>query len=126
MAMGQATTLSLGILTSDCDRFVHMDSEEAAKSAVQELNGHTIKGRNMKVEFSSSTGSGRKNTQKLFVGNIADGTTDQVRRRKSVIFSLSFPQELRSLFEPYGTVTECDVMADKNFGFVHIDASIGE
>ena len=91
MATGQATTLSSGILTSDCDRFVHMDSEEAAKSAVQELNGHTIKGRNMKVEFSSSTGSGRKNTQKLFVGNIADGTTDQVRQMESVIFSVSFP-----------------------------------
>ena len=59
-------------------RFVHMDSEQAAKSAVQELNGFDLKGRSMKVEFSNSKGSGRKNTQKLFIGNIADGTSDQV------------------------------------------------
>ena len=55
-----------------------MDSEQAAKSAVQELNGYDLKGRSMKVEFSNSKGSGRKNTQKLFIGNIADGTSDQV------------------------------------------------
>jgi len=91
--------------------FVHMDSEQAAKTAVAELNGHDIKGRSMKVEFSNSKGSGRKNTQKFFIGNIADGTSDQ---------------ELRALFEPYGTVTECDVMTNKNFGFVHIDASMGK
>jgi len=90
--------------------FVHMDSEQAAKNAVRELNGQDVKGRNMKVEFSNSKGSGRKNTQKVFVGNIADGTSDQ---------------ELRGLFEPHGTVTECDVISDKNFGFVHIDSSIG-
>ena len=35
-------------------------------------------------------------------------------------------QELRGLFEPYGTVMECDVINDKNFGFVHIDARIGK
>ena len=29
------------------------------------------------------------------------------------------------MFEPHGTVVECDVMTNKNFGFVHIDASIG-
>ena len=56
-----------------------MDSEQAAKNAVRELNGQDVKGRNMKVEFSNSKGSGRKNTQKVFVGNIADGTSDQVR-----------------------------------------------
>ena len=55
-----------------------MDSEQAAKCAVQELNGFDLKGRSMKVEFSNSKGSGRKNTQKLFIGNIADGTSDQV------------------------------------------------
>ena len=59
--------------------FVHMDSEQAAKTAVAELNGRDVKGRNMKVEFSNSKGSGRKNTQKLFIGNIADGTSDQVQ-----------------------------------------------
>ena len=40
----------------------------------------------MQVELSDNKGQGRKNSQKLFVGNIADGTTDT---------------ELRALFERY-------------------------
>merc|ERR1719412_2057440 len=63
----------------------------------------------MKVEKSESKGP-KKPTQKLFIGNVADGTTDQ---------------QLRELFEPYGEVVEADVMTNKNFGFVHIDSSIG-
>ena len=31
----------------------------------------------------------------------------------------------RALFERYGRVVEADVMTDKNFGFVHVDASMG-
>ena len=34
-------------------------------------------------------------------------------------------QELRNLFEPFGTVVEADAISGKNYGFVHIDASIG-
>jgi len=86
--------------------FIHMDSEMAAKSAVKELNGTEIKGKPMKVEFSNNSGMSRKNTTKIFVGNIKDGTNDQ---------------DLRGIFETYGDVTECDIMKEKNFGFVHID-----
>ena len=34
--------------------------------------------------------------------------------------------EFRALFERYGRVVEADVMTDKNFGFVHVDAGMGE
>ena len=86
-----------------------MDSEMAAKAAIKALNGYDVKGRKMKVEI--STGLGRedrrsKTTQKLFIGNVADGTTDQ---------------ELRDLFEPHCPVVEADVIDGKNFGFVHMD-----
>ena len=81
----------------------------AAKAAIKALNGYDVKGRKMKVEI--STGLGRedrrsKTTQKLFIGNVADGTTDQ---------------ELRDLFEPHCPVVEADVIDGKNFGFVHVD-----
>ena len=33
-----------------------------------------------KVELSDNKGQSRRNTQKLFVGNIADGTTDEELR----------------------------------------------
>jgi len=90
--------------------FVHMDSDAAATAAIQELNGQDMKGRNMKVELSENKSGKQKNTQKLFVGNIADGTTSQ---------------ELRSLFEAYGEVVEADVISDKNYGFVHVNAGMG-
>ena len=32
----------------------------------------------------------------------------------------------RALFERYGRVVEADVMTDKNFGFVHVDAGMGK
>ena len=38
---------------------------------------------------------------------------------------ISFTQELRELFEPYGTIVEADAISGKNYGFIHIDASIG-
>ena len=34
----------------------------------------------IKVELSDNKGQSRRNTQKLFVGNIADGTTDEELR----------------------------------------------
>ena len=82
-------------------RFVHMDSESASQEAIRNLNGkHDFHGRKMKVriycwltlelkviqihalkvELSDNKGQSRRNTQKLFVGNIADGTTDEELR----------------------------------------------
>ena len=89
-----------------------MDSEQDATEAIKALNGRDVKGRRMKVEM--STGVGRddrrsQTTQKLFVGNVADGTTDQ---------------QLRDLFEAHITVVEADVIDNKNFGFVHVDLGV--
>merc|ERR1712223_726520 len=89
------------------NRFVHMDEESAATEAVNNLNGHSVKGRPIKVEKSESKGP-RKPSQKLFIGNIAEGTTNE---------------ELKSCFERFAGVLEADVI--KNFGFVHIDANAG-
>ena len=65
-----------------------MDSEAAAASAIQELNGHELQGRKMKVELSESKGGKQKNTQKLFVGNVADGTTSQVGKYEELFLLL--------------------------------------
>ena len=50
----------------------------------------------------------RKPSQKLFIGNIAEGTTNE---------------ELKAVFESFAGVLEADVI--KNYGFVHIDANAG-
>ena len=41
-------------------------------------------------------------------------------------FKLNANQELRALFEAYGEVMEADVISEKNYGFVHVDAGMGE
>merc|ERR1711976_831879 len=87
--------------------FVHMDDESAASEAVRNLNGHSVKGRPLKAEKSESKGP-RKPSQKLFIGNISEGTTNQ---------------ELKGVFEQFAEVLEADVI--KNYGFVHIDANAG-
>jgi len=87
--------------------FVHMEEESAATEAVTNLNGHSVKGRPIKVEKSESKGP-RKPSQKLFIGNIAEGTTNE---------------ELKAVFESFAGVLEADVI--KNYGFVHIDANAG-
>ena len=84
-----------------------MESERSAMSALDSLNGTVVKGRNIKVEKSESRGPKRP-SQKLFIGNLAEGTT---------------PDQLRQLFEEFTPVLEADVI--KNYGFVHIDADSG-
>ena len=85
-----------------------MEDESAATAAVKALNGHSIKGRAIKVEKSESKGP-RKPSQKLFIGNIAEGTTND---------------ELKAVCEQFADVLEADVI--KNYGFVHIDANAGK
>jgi len=87
--------------------FVHMEDDSSASEAVQNLNGHSVKGRPIKVEKSESKGP-RKPSQKLFIGNVAEGTTNE---------------ELKGVFEQFAEVLEADVI--KNYGFVHIDANAG-
>uniref|UniRef100_A0AAY4A4X9 RNA-binding protein 14 n=1 Tax=Denticeps clupeoides TaxID=299321 RepID=A0AAY4A4X9_9TELE len=45
---------------------------------------------------------------KIFVGNVTSSTTEE---------------ELRKLFETYGTVSDCDIL--QNYGFVHMDEEEG-
>jgi len=89
--------------------FVHVEDDEMADKCIAELNGHMVKGRPLRVEKSESKGP-KKPTQKVFIGNIADGTTSE---------------ELKALFEPHVDVLEADAVSGKNFGFVHIDSTIG-
>ena len=52
----------------------------------------------------------------------------RLNHNESLILSVSkyfTPIEFRALFERYGRVVEADVMTDKNFGFVHVDAGMG-
>ena len=84
-----------------------MEDEPSARAAVQNLNGTLIKGRSIKVEKSESKGP-KKPSQKLFVGNIAEGTSNE---------------QLKALFEEFTPVLEADII--KNYGFVHIDAEAG-
>ena len=80
----------------------------ASAAAIRDLNGHEVGGRKMKVELSTGVGKEerRSKTTKLFVGNVAQGTSQE---------------ELRALFEPHCPVIEADVIEGKNFGFVHVD-----
>ena len=55
-----------------------MDDESSAEDAVRNLNGSSVKGRPIKVEKSESKGP-RKPSQKLFVGNLAEGIKILIR-----------------------------------------------
>lgn len=84
--------------------FVHMEKEEDRKTAIEALNGHILHGKEMVVEASTGNRKGGNQKTKIFVGNLHKDTKIQ---------------ELRSLFETYGTVVEADILT--NFAFVHMD-----
>ncbi|XP_014259770.1 RNA-binding protein lark-like isoform X2 [Cimex lectularius] len=86
--------------------FVHMESEESGRDAIQNLNGYIIHGQPMKVEAATSRKGPNTPTTKIFVGNLADGVK---------------AGQVRSLFSKFGTVVECDIV--RNYGFVHIDSN---
>ncbi|KAM9718200.1 RNA-binding protein 4.3 isoform 1-T5 [Menidia menidia] len=79
--------------------FVHMDDRKAATKAIKSLHLHKLHGTQINVEASHGKNQG---SVKLHVANVEKGCDD----------------ELRALFEEYGTVTECAVV--KNFAFVHM------
>ena len=71
----------------------------------------TLVGRPIKIEISESKGK-RKPSIKIFIGNVADGTTDD---------------DIRQLFADQDIeVLEADVINGKNYAFVHVDASSGK
>ncbi|XP_036002097.1 RNA-binding protein 4B [Fundulus heteroclitus] len=79
--------------------FVHMEDRKAATKAIKTLHLHKMHGTPINVEASHGKNQG---PVKLHVANVEKGSDD----------------ELRALFEEYGTVTECAIV--KNFAFVHM------
>lgn len=79
--------------------FVHMEDRKSATKAIRELHLHKLDGRPINVEPSRGKNQG---PVKLHIANVEKGYDD----------------ELRALFEEYGTVTECAIV--KNFAFVHM------
>ncbi|XP_042214263.1 RNA-binding protein lark-like isoform X2 [Homarus americanus] len=103
--------------------FVHMETEEECRSAIDALDGYMLHGKVMDVKASTTERKGHGDQQstsssavsgsvtstkgdsfKIFVGNLSDHTTSL---------------DLREVFEVYGTVVEADVV--KNYGFVHME-----
>ncbi|XP_028330912.1 RNA-binding protein 4B-like [Gouania willdenowi] len=82
--------------------FVHMDDRKAATKAIRTLHLHKLHGTPINVEASHGK---NHSAIKLHIANVEKGADD----------------ELRALFEEYGTVTECAVV--KNFAFVHMSNS---
>lgn len=84
--------------------FVHFQSEDDAREATRELNGYVVNGNAIKVENAKSRRAANSNTTKIFVGNLTEKTR---------------VNEVRQLFEKFGSVLECDVI--RNYGFVHLE-----
>ncbi|XP_038851936.1 RNA-binding protein 4B-like [Salvelinus namaycush] len=82
--------------------FVHMDDRKSATKAIRSLHLFKLHGRPINVEPSRGKNQG---PVKLHVANVEKGNGD----------------ELRTLFEEYGTVTECAII--KNFAFIHMSNS---
>lgn len=80
--------------------FVHMEDRKMANKAISDLHLHKLNGRPINVEPSRGKNQG---PVKLHIANVEQG----------------FDDELRALFEEYGTVRECAIV--KNFAFVHMD-----
>uniref|UniRef100_A0A8C8DXW8 RNA binding motif protein 4.3 n=1 Tax=Oryzias sinensis TaxID=183150 RepID=A0A8C8DXW8_9TELE len=79
--------------------FVHMEDRKAATKAIKNLHQHSLHGTAINVEASHGKNFG---PVKIHVANVEKGCDE----------------ELRALFEEYGTVSECAVV--KNFAFVHM------
>lgn len=82
--------------------FVHMDDRKSATKAIRNLHLYKLHGTPINVEASRGKNQG---PVKLHVANVEKGAEE----------------ELRALFEEYGTVTECAII--KNFAFVHMSNS---
>lgn len=82
--------------------FVHMDDRKSATKAIRKLHLHKLHGTPINVEASTGKNQG---PVKLHVANVEKGTED----------------DLRALFEEYGSVAECAII--KNFAFVHMNNS---
>ena len=68
-----------------------MEELQEATEAIENLNGQDVKGQEIKVEKAVA----KQETTKIWVGNLESAITSD---------------DLRPLFEKYGTVTECECM----------------
>ncbi|XP_033030120.1 RNA-binding protein 4B-like isoform X2 [Lacerta agilis] len=81
--------------------FVHIEDKTAAEDAIRNLHHYKLHGVCINVEASKNKS---KASTKLHVGNISTGCTNL---------------ELRTKFEEYGPVLECDIV--KDYAFVHME-----
>lgn len=86
--------------------FLHMETEDEARNAINALNGFIINNNPIKVEAAKSRRAPNNNTTKIFVGNLSDKTR---------------APQVSELFAKFGTVIECDLI--RNYGFVHLDTT---
>ncbi|KAK4291738.1 hypothetical protein Pmani_035450 [Petrolisthes manimaculis] len=87
--------------------FVHMEKENESKAAIETLNGHSLHGKHIVVEASTGARKGGNQKTKIFVGNVhKDAKVD----------------ELKGLFEVYGSVVEADILT--NYAFLHMDDEV--
>lgn len=95
--------------------FVQFDSEEAAQSAIKQLNGMLINDKQVYVGLfirRQERANGSPKFTNVYVKNFPETYTDE---------------DLKKLFVPYGTITSATVMKDVNgksrcFGFVNFQS----
>lgn len=95
--------------------FVQFDNEEAAQSAIKQLNGMLINDKQVYVGFfirRQERANGSPKFTNVYVKNISETFSDE---------------DLKKLFDPYGTITSAKVMKDVNgksrcFGFVNFQS----
>ncbi|XP_041361083.1 polyadenylate-binding protein 4-like [Gigantopelta aegis] len=98
--------------------FVHFETEEAAKQAIEKVNGMLLNGKKVYVgkfiprkERIALMGDKMKRFNNVYIKNFGDDLSDE---------------RLREIFEPYGKIISAKVMFDdvgksKGFGFVSFD-----
>ncbi|KAG8390920.1 hypothetical protein BUALT_Bualt01G0133700 [Buddleja alternifolia] len=96
--------------------FVQFDTEEAAESAIDKLNGMLVNDKQVYVghflrKQERDTASSKTKFNNVYVKNLADSTIDE---------------DLKRVFSEYGTITSSVVMRDadgrsKGFGFVNFE-----
>lgn len=98
--------------------FVHFETEEAARSAIEKVNGMLLNGKKVYVgkwmsrkERLEQLGDRAKNFTNVYIKNFGEDLTDE---------------KLRTMFEVYGKIVSARVMEDdggkgKGFGFVSFE-----
>jgi len=112
--------------------FVHMETDKDAEEAISKLDKFGLRGQELNVEKSKSSGSGKRRDHDRPYGGGHGGRSDfetkQARRAGCTKLHVAdvpnncSARHLRSLFERFGRVAECDIVEDRNIAFVHIES----